>query len=201
MKAAVQLLARQGVDAETAEALNREITRVEGLVRRLVNFARPLAPRGEVTTVESLLDGAVEAAHPALARHNITVQRRAEAGLPPVEVDPLLVTQALVNLLTNAAEAMAGDGGGAVELSAGRALVLGRDEIAIRVADRGPGLSDGDARELFKPFFTTKRDGHGLGLAISQNILLEHGGRIVARNRPHEEGHGAVFEVQLPILR
>ncbi len=201
MKAAVQLLARQGVDAETAEALNREITRVEALVRRLVNFSRPLAPRGEVTTVESLLDAAVEAAQPALARHGVAVARRADAGLPPVEVDPLLVTQALVNLLTNAAEAMGPDGGGAVELSAARAVVLGRDEIAIRVADRGPGLSDGDARELFKPFFTTKRDGHGLGLAISQNILLEHGGRIVAGNRPREEGRGAVFEVQLPILR
>jgi hypothetical protein len=201
MKAAVQLLARQGVDAETAEALNREITRVEALVRRLVNFSRPLAPRGEVTTVESLLDAAVEAAQPALARHGVAVERRADAGLPPVEVDPLLVTQALVNLLTNAAEAMGPDGGGAVELRAARAVVLGRDEIAIRVTDRGPGLSDGDARELFKPFFTTKRDGHGLGLAISQNILLEHGGRIVARNRPREEGRGAVFEVQLPILR
>jgi two-component system C4-dicarboxylate transport sensor histidine kinase DctB len=55
--------------------------------------------------------------------------------------------------------------------------------------------------ELFKPFFTTKPEGHGLGLAVSQNIVLEHGGRIAARNRPSEEGSGAVFEIQLPVIR
>ena len=52
-----------------------------------------------------------------------------------------------------------------------------------------------------KPFCTTKRDGHGLGLAVSQNIVLEHGGKIVGANRQREEGVGAVFEVQLPVVR
>ena len=79
--------------------------------------------------------------------------------------------------------------------------VLGHDEVAIRVADRGPGISERQLGELFKPFFTTKPEGHGLGLAISQNIQLEHGGRIVAQNRPPHEGTGAAFEVQLPIVR
>jgi signal transduction histidine kinase len=201
MKAAVQLLARQGTAAmSTAEALNREITRVEGLVRRLVNYARPLAPRVEVATVGSLLDAAIEAAQPALRRHAVTVERHEEPGLPPLEVDPLLMTQALVNLLTNAADAMA-PGGGEVELSARRIVALGRAEVAIRIADRGKGLSGEQSRELFKPFFTTKPEGHGLGLAISQSILLEHGGRIVADNRPPGDGAGAVFEVHLPVLR
>jgi len=207
MKAAVQLLARQGGAGagsqevlDTAEALNREITRVEGLVRRLVNFSRPLAPRVEVATIGSLLDAAVEAAQPALKRHSVSVERREEPDIEPVEVDPLLFTQVLVNLLVNAAEAMA-PAGGSVELSARRAHVHGRDEVAIRVADRGPGIPDSQLQELFKPFFTTKPEGHGLGLAVSQNILLEHGGRIVAQNRPTQEGRGATFEVQLPVIR
>jgi signal transduction histidine kinase len=67
--------------------------------------------------------------------------------------------------------------------------------------DRGTGLPDSHLRELFKPFFTTKPDGHGLGLAVSQNVVLEHGGRISARNRPAEQGPGAVFEIQLPVAR
>jgi signal transduction histidine kinase len=71
----------------------------------------------------------------------------------------------------------------------------------IRVVDQGPGISEAHADQLFKPFFTTKPGGHGLGLAVSQNILLEHGGRIVASNRPPQEGPGASFEVQLPVLR
>ena len=207
MKAAVQLLARQGAVVpggaevvDTAEALNREITRVEGLIRRLVDFSKPLAPRVEVTTIETLLDAATDAAQPVLGRHAVTVERKQESDLQPVEVDPLLFTQVLVNLLVNAAEAMA-PAGGRVELSARRTRMLGHDEIAIRVADHGPGISDAHLGELFKPFFTTKQGGHGLGLAVSQNILLEHGGRIVAANRPPQEGTGASFEVQLPVVR
>jgi signal transduction histidine kinase len=210
MKAAIQLLARQGdggagADSrevlDTAEALNRELTRVEGLVRRLVNFSRPLAPRVELVPVATLLDAALEAAQPILRRHRVDVRRIEEAALEPVEVDPLLFTQVLVNLLVNAAEAMALSGG-TVDLTARRLQGGGREQIAFRVADRGPGISPEREAQLFKPFFTTKPEGHGLGLAVSQNIVLEHGGRIVAQNRAPEEatrdGTGAIFEVQLP---
>jgi signal transduction histidine kinase len=207
MKAAVQLLARQGASEtggieviETAEALNREITRVEALIRRLVDFSKPLAPRVEVATIETLLDAALDAAQPALVRHAVVVRRWQEPDLLPVEVDPLLFTQVLVNLLVNAAEAMSA-AGGRVDLSARRTRLHGHDEVAIRVADQGPGISESHMGELFKPFFTTKAGGHGLGLAVSQNILLEHGGRIVAGNRPADEGRGAAFEVQLPVIR
>jgi signal transduction histidine kinase len=205
MKAATQLLERQGSAApgggpvvETARALDREITRVEGLVRRLMNYARPLAPRFELCTVGSLVDAALDASAPALARNQMQIVRREEADLPPLEVDPQLVTQALVNLIVNAAEATPA-GGGAIEVEAVRATSLGRDEIAVRVRDRGAGIPAERARELFKPFFTTKPEGHGLGLAVSQNILLEHGGRIVAANRT--DPPGAVFELQIPVVR
>jgi signal transduction histidine kinase len=205
MKAATQLLERQGAAApgggpvvETARALDREITRVEGLVRRLMNYARPLAPRFELCTVGSLVDAALEAASPALARHHTEVARREEPNLPPLEVDPQLITQALVNLIVNAAEATP-SGGGAIEVETARATSLGRDEVAVRVRDRGAGIPPEQARELFKPFFTTKPEGHGLGLAVSQNILLEHGGRIIAANRP--DAPGALFELQIPVVR
>ncbi|HVZ73720.1 MAG TPA: ATP-binding protein [Polyangia bacterium] len=210
MKAAVQLLARQGVSQsvgggdvlQTAEALNREITRVEGLVRRLVNYSRPLAPRFELTSVGALLDAAEEASQSILTRAGTSIVRHVDPGLPPVEVDPLLVTQALVNLVANAAEATVAAGrSDRIEVEATTATLHGRDNIVIRVADNGDGVSDEHARELFKPFFTTKPEGHGLGLAVSQNVLLEHGGRILARNRPAEDGPGAIFEVQFPVVR
>jgi signal transduction histidine kinase len=208
MKAAVQLLARQGAATpgggpvlSTAEALNREITRVEGLVRRLVKYSRPLAPRFESIGVGALLDAAEEGAQSILARTGTTIVRRVDDDLPSVEVDPLLVTQALVNLIANAAEATAAAGRtDRVEVQATRATVHGREQIVIRVTDNGGGVSDEHASELFKPFFTTKPEGHGLGLAVSQNVLLEHGGRILARNRPVEDGPGAIFEVQVPVV-
>jgi signal transduction histidine kinase len=152
----------------------------------------------EVATVPSLLDAALEAAQPVFSRRGVLVDRRADADLPPVEVDPLLFTQALVNLLTNAAEVTAP--GGRVELVATRTAVR-RDEVVIRVLDRGPGLTDAQMAELFKPFFTTKPEGHGLGLAVSQNILLEHGGSIIGANRAPGEGPGALFEVHLPVIQ
>jgi signal transduction histidine kinase len=205
MKAAVQLLQRQGRAApggesvvNTARALDGEITRVEGLVRRLMNYARPLAPRFELATVTHLVDAALDAASPALASRGTRIERREDPDLPPLEVDPQLITQALVNLIVNAAEATP-PGGGPVEVEAARATSLGRDEIAVRVRDHGAGISAAQQRELFKPFFTTKTEGHGLGLAVSQNILLEHGGRIVAANR--SDGPGAQFEVQIPVVR
>ncbi len=207
MKVAVQDLARQGADApgglavvETAKALNRETSRVEGLIRRLVNFARPLAPRIEVVTIEALIEAAVDAAQPTLRALRVEVDRSCDADLPPIEVDPSLVTQVLVNLLTNAAQATT-PGGGSVEVKARRIAVLGRDEVSIQVSDRGSGIAQDFLPDLFKPFFTTKPDGHGLGLAVSQNIVLEHGGRILGANRRLEDGAGAIFEVQLPLFR
>ena len=207
MKAALQLMTREGATAtvspavlEVASALNREVTRVEGLVRRLVNYSRPLALRIEVVTIGALLESALEAARRTLDAHNVTVGTLEEPGLPPVEVDPLLIAQVLVNFLTNAAQALAPTGGH-VEVAARSVVVLGRREVSIEVADRGPGIPESVMPDLFKPFFTTKPEGHGLGLALSQNIILEHGGRIAARNLPREVGGGAAFEIQLPVVR
>ncbi|HXJ23654.1 MAG TPA: ATP-binding protein [Polyangia bacterium] len=203
MKAAVQLLERQGSAApggeavvDTARALDREIGRVDGLMRRLMSYARPLAPRFELVTVGGLLDSAVEAARPVLGRFGARIQRHDGAGLPPLEVDPQLVTQALVNLIANAAQAAPGE---IIEIESVRSSTHGRDEIALRVSDRGPGLRPEEERNLFKPFFTTKPDGHGLGLAVSQNIVLEHGGQISASRRA--DGRGAAFEILIPVVR
>jgi signal transduction histidine kinase len=206
IKAAVQLLARQATTAEpavileTCEALSREVTRVDGLLRRLMSFARPLSPRIELVSIDRIIDSALEATRPILRDLKADVGRRSDPGLPPIEADPALLTQVFVNLLTNAAQAMA-PAGGPIEVQVRRAVVLGREEVAIQVSDRGPGIPTDVVSDLFKPFFTTKPDGHGLGLAVSQNIVLEHGGTIVGINRKREEGGGATFEVQLPLVR
>jgi signal transduction histidine kinase len=204
MKAAVQLLARTHPHdpdraRETARALSAEIARVEALMGRLLNFARPLSPRVQVTPVGSLLDAAVAATRETFAQNRVVLSRSEPDSLPPLEVDPLLVCQAIANLLANAAQTM--PSGGVVELAATRRVVLGREEVAISVADHGAGIAPGDERLLFHPFFTTKPNGHGLGLAISQNIAVEHGGRIAASNRPAADGTGAVFELLLPMVR
>jgi C4-dicarboxylate-specific signal transduction histidine kinase len=73
--------------------------------------------------------------------------------------------------------------------------------VAISVADCGGGIAPAHLARLFQPFFTTKANGHGLGLAVSQNVLAEHGGRITAENKAPPGGPGAVFTVHVPIVR
>lgn len=203
MKVAVQVLARSERGAppaarETAATLGREIARVEELVRRLLDYARPLAPRLERYSASRLVDGALEVTRKVMSDAGSAVELCEDANLPLIDVDPLLMTQVLGNVLANAAEAMA-PAGGIVRVRVARATELGREHVRIEVADQGPGIAAEDQERIFHPFVTTKRNGHGLGLAISQNILLEHGGRISARNREGERG--AVFELLIPLAR
>jgi signal transduction histidine kinase len=204
MKAAIQLLARTADSGQvkldevtgTARALDIEITRVERLVRRLVDYARPLTPHFEVCDPATLVASAVEAARRELDRAAASVRERVEPGLPPLEVDTLLVTQALSNLICNAAQATPPQGTIGVEVR--RVVEHGFDQVIFEVSDEGTGISEENMPRLFRPFFTTKPQGHGLGLAVSQHIVVEHGGRITARNLA---GSGAVFQVSIPVVR
>jgi len=205
IKAAVQLFARHPNGREAAQAnlvaaVDREVNRVDALLRRLMRFSRPLAPRFQVVSPTAIVDGACESATPDLARHGARLERHDEPGLPPLEADPLLLGGAITNLIKNAAEALAREGG-RVWVRTGKRRLHGRDEIVIEVIDEGRGLSPEVERQLFKPFVTSKTEGHGLGLALSQNIVFEHGGVIRARNRPLQEGPGAHFEMCLPLVR
>jgi two-component system sensor histidine kinase AtoS len=112
-----------------------------------------------------------------------------------VMLDPMLITQALSNLLANAAQAS--DKGGVIKLSASLDYLDGRRALALRVLDEGTGIPEAVLPNLFQPFFTTKQRGNGLGLAISQNIAREHGGVIVARNRL--DRRGAEISLLLPL--
>jgi two-component system, NtrC family, nitrogen regulation sensor histidine kinase NtrY len=122
-----------------------------------------------------------------------------EGEFGEVAGDEGLLRQALLNLARNAAEACSEAAGG------GRVLVRGDvvsgDEVGfqrITVSDNGPGITREALPKLFRPFFTTKANGTGLGLAVVQKIIVQHGGQVEARNR--QEG-GAAFIVTLPVCR
>lgn len=204
MKAAIQLLARTVAAGqirreevtETAAALDTEITRVDRLVRRLVDYAKPLTPRFEVCQPARLLESAVEVSRAELTRSGAELRESVESDLPALQVDPLLVTQALSNLICNAAQVSPARG--AIEIDVRRETEHGAERVVFEVSDQGPGVPEEHLPRLFRPFFTTKPSGHGLGLAVSQHIVVEHGGRITARNRA---GSGAVFQVSIPVVR
>jgi two-component system, NtrC family, sensor kinase len=182
-------LPRERLALELAD-MERQLARIEDTVRRLTRYARPLEPHVRPVSVAGLLENAARAAGvaPGARDRRIAVET---AGLNGLEwpMDPDLMQQVLVNLLVNACEASSP--GASVELIA--APEDGRLCLAVR--DRGAGIPWNLRDRLFHPFFTTKPHGNGLGLALSRNIVQEHGGRIEATNA---EGGGTVFRVILP---
>jgi signal transduction histidine kinase len=191
-RAMLQVLRRGSVPqdrvGEELGAIEHELKRVEEIVRRLMRYARPLEPHVRRVQLSEVIEHAGRTARgtPAASGHVID-----SSGVPAIEwvLDPALIEQVLVNLLVNACEAS--PVGATVEL---RAFA---DETSVRfeVRDHGAGLTQEQRQRLFKPFFTTKPQGNGLGLAVSRNIVLEHGGRIEA---DVAEGGGAIFKVTLP---
>lgn len=133
---------------------------------------------------------------PSLRASNIEIVRRHSDSLPRVKGDPLLLHQALLNIVLNAEHAI-GAGGGRIETSTSVRREGGGTQVVVQIRDTGHGIPAPAMPRLFEPFFTTKEvgKGTGLGLAITYGIIQEHGGQITAANHP--EG-GAVFTVRLP---
>jgi signal transduction histidine kinase len=193
VKTAMQLLAKLEVSPtvkETAAAVDQEIARVDRLARRLISYARPVRPEPRPCALAPMLERVVSA-----TRHEADAQKTkvelALDGTSALLVDPELIEQVLINLTTNACQAMPSEGG-VVQIRARRE---GGFEV-IEVRDSGQGLRPEVIGRLFTPFVTTKRGGHGLGLAISQSIVMSHGGRIEARSNTPDVG--ATFSVFLP---
>ncbi|HSN90672.1 MAG TPA: ATP-binding protein [Anaeromyxobacteraceae bacterium] len=182
-----------GASAEAEDFLARiaaEASRIDGIVRGLLDFARPDPPALAAVAVGEAVEGALRLAGVQARFRAVGVERDLPAGLPAVRADPGRLVQVLLNLLLNAGDAMGGRG--TVSISA--RAEGGRVEVA--VADRGPGIAPADLPRVFDPFFTTKPpgEGTGLGLAICHRIVESFGGGIVAENR---EGGGARFRIVL----
>jgi signal transduction histidine kinase len=169
-----------------SRAILEEVEQLERLVTEFSEFARLPEPRPMATDLDELLDSvlALYGGEPGLA-----VDRKRAAGLPAVGADPGLVARALKNVVANAVQSM-GVGGGTltVETAAEDGWVVAR------IADTGPGFADGAERHLFEPYFTTRPEGTGLGMALAYRIVVEHGGMISAGNRA---GGGAEVVVRL----
>lgn len=166
--------------------------RIEGVIGRVVGFVKPTRPLLGCTEVNTAVGEAVELVAVLLRDSRIRLETALSGGLPPCKADPQLIGQVLLNLITNAAQAMEKrDGEKKIEVSTGRE----EDAIVIKVADSGPGVAENLRRKIFDPFYTTKELGTGLGLSICYRIVKDHSGTIdVGTSR----FGGAEFTVRLP---
>jgi two-component system, NtrC family, sensor kinase len=179
---------------EPLTVIREEAERASSIVRNLLGFARKQEHQRRPTALKPLLDATFALLRNQLMAHRVEAAIEIEPDLPMPDIDPNQIQQVFVNLINNAAQAIASTGRpGTILVRARRWL----DGVAIDVIDDGPGMSEPLATQVFEPFFTTKAEGEGtgLGLSISQGIVKEHGGRIMLSS---EEGKGSTFTVQLP---
>ncbi len=192
-----QMIRAESADAEIldhAERILEQTRNITHVVTEFLKYARPLEISEEVVELQSVIERVV--AEIGGGMPNVAV--RSEGDFGSVAGDESLLRQALLNLARNAAEACGEVKGGTVLV---RGEIVRGGEIGfqrITIGDNGPGIAGDALPNLFHPFFTTKAHGTGLGLAVVQKIIVQHGGQVAARNQP--EG-GAAFIVTLPEWR
>jgi signal transduction histidine kinase len=192
-----QMIQSEPVAADTTENAAKilEQTRsITHVVTEFLRYARPL----EISEEPVLLLPLFERIANEVRELDPRVQLRITGDFAEIAGDEGLLRQAFLNLARNAAESAAGSSNPSVEIQVGSSCQPDRGTLTVRVIDNGSGISADALCKLFRPFFTTKAAGTGLGLAVVQKIILQHGGQVEAMNRP--EG-GAEFIVTLPVSR
>ncbi len=182
----------RGAGAETRDllgAIHREIEHLRGITDEYLRVARPVSPRLEPEAIADVVRATAQFYGPELEAAGVALRLELDDGLPSVALDEAQIRQVLLNLLKNAREAMQRPG--TVRLQA-----LARDGgVAVRVVDDGPGISESERARVFDLFYTTKQHGSGLGLPLSQQIVVAHGGVIRCESAP---GRGTVFDLWFP---
>jgi two-component system sensor histidine kinase AtoS len=194
----VQLIAsRLGSDHPQYEALDRirtECTRLDQLMSDVLFFARPLELKMESVDLAEMMERILARWAPRFQQSKVRCQTLFQADLPNASVDPRTFERVIVNLISNALEAMTE--GGTISVSIGMMKDGQKDQLELKVADTGPGIPTDKIERIFDPFFTTKKDGTGLGLAISRRIMTAHRGTIQVESFPDA---GTVFTIHLPV--
>lgn len=169
--------------------VGQEIGKINELVQRLLDFAKPRPPEKRPVHISRIIDETVEFLHGALVGKHIAVVR-AYSHQDEILADPTQMKQAFLNVLLNSIQAM--ERPGCITISS----VSENGHLEVMVTDTGPGIAKDDLPRVCDPFYTTKPLGTGLGLSVVHSIVKEHGGRVLIESRV---GRGTVVRMQLPV--
>ena len=202
IKIFIQSLAKQAALDESEEEdfkiILREIDRINQIITRFLDFARPEEPVLQTIDLGTVVRDTVDLMSAKLKNSGVRLNLSLPGEAPPVRGDPKQLTQVFLNLLLNAVEAMPDGGDLTIRSSLARSQESGREFLRVVIQDTGQGIAEKDRPYLFDPFFTRKPGGTGMGLAIVYSIVQKHNGRIEVESEP---GKGASFILSLPILR
>lgn len=196
MKASAEMLARQveqgrpEIASEMAGYISAEVDRINGLVASFLDFARPLRMKAAIGELRPVIESAVRQQSDLAQRSGVTVTTQFDNPDLRFAFDPDLLSVAISNLVQNAIQAS----------TSGQEVLIRvspqQDLARILVTDHGVGITPEHLESIFNPFFTTKPEGVGLGLALVSKIVDEHNGRINVFSEP---GRGTTFEITLPM--
>jgi len=185
------------LSAGDKDDLLRSIRSIESRSKGLLNFVQSYSsltniptPEFSMINVAGLLHQVRTIMHPAMEKSGIGLEVDCEIKDLTIRADPQLIEQVLINLIKNAFEALTNQPGPKIRL---RGFISRHGKVLLQVIDNGPGIDQADLDKIFIPFFTTKRDGSGIGLSISRQILYAHKGLLSVKTAP---GKGCIFTLR-----
>lgn len=175
------------------EAIQSASGKIESVIRRVMNFAKPTEPKFKLIDINGPVGEALELTRVTLNKKGITLESIFTDDLPHCRAEPHLIEEVILNLLNNSAEALhAVDNDRLIRMQ----TRLQGNEIVLSIEDNGPGIPRDIREKIFEPFFTTKQNSTGIGLSLCHRILTDHNGTLkVSRS----ELGGAYFEMLIPI--
>ncbi|MBD3857283.1 MAG: hypothetical protein IFK92_12315 [Acidobacteria bacterium] len=194
IRGVIELLRDESEDEEQSnlfEQIVKELDRVNRTIHSLLSFARPSLPQRVPTDVSGLIEDSVRLVRPNLQKQNISLEVEVAPNVDKFELDPTHIRHVLVNLVTNAADAI--ESGGEISIRA----ITSPDEgdLFLSVTDNGPGIEARFHEKIFEPFYTTKFTGTGLGLAVVNSLVSRSDGVVELLSEP---GRGTTVFVLLP---
>ncbi|MCG8426755.1 MAG: PhnD/SsuA/transferrin family substrate-binding protein [Chromatiales bacterium] len=182
---------------DTLERIGAQAERAGEIIRHLRQLVRKEQPELSSVNINDVVNEVVILLKPEARKANVSIRLEQDHNLGKVQAQHVQIDQVILNLARNAIEAMA-EGGDNPRILVIKTAQKSEDFVVVTVADTGPGLSEQVKDQVFNPFVTTKQNGMGLGLSISQSIIEAHKGKLYL---DHVEGFGAVFRFLLPMNR
>ncbi len=191
-----------GLDQDSQVKIEKILTqlqsassRIEMVIRKVMDFAKPGQPKLISADINESLLKAMDLSGVTLSKSGIVLQQVLYPDLPRCKADSHLIEQVVLNLITNAAQAMG-------SITQNKKIIVSshlvNGQVTVKVSDSGPGVPENNQLKIFDPFFTTKNDSSGIGLSLSHRIISDHGGTLTVGN---SKLGGAEFTIELPVIR
>jgi PAS domain S-box-containing protein len=188
-----KIATNEGPELEAiVEKIQAASSKIENVIKRVLDFSRPSAPKVSLLNLNKVVENVMELSAVTLRKSDVILEASLARDLPPVQADAQLLEQVVLNLVTNAVQAL-GDTKGEKRIAL--ATSMERDRIIIKVADNGPGVPPQIRDRIFDPFFTGRRDGFGIGLSLCHRIVSDHGGKLWV---DASQWGGAEFHMEIP---